>query len=83
MASFENLDILRGLENMTLNTARETALEIVKNSKTRKIVMNRLVHDIQKAPHAREISRIMWATYMSGTGFGTTGSAWKKHYNSI
>ena len=83
MATFDNLDILRTLETMSLDSARETALEIIQNSKTRKIVMNRLVHDIQKAPHAREISRIMWATYMSGTGFGTTGSAWKKHYNSI
>ena len=83
MATFDNLDILRTLDTMSVDTARETALDIVKNSKTRKIVMNRLVHDIQKASHAREISRIMWATYMSGTGFGTTGSAWKKHYNSI
>ena len=83
MATFDNLDILRTLETMSLDSARETALEIIQNSNTRKIVMNRLVRDVQKAPHAREISRIMWATYMSGTGFGTTGSAWKKHYNSI
>lgn len=82
MATFD-LDILRNLEKMPLNEAREISLGIITESKTKPAVMNRLVKDIQKAFSAREVSRIMWATYMSGTGFGTFGSAWKKHYNSV
>jgi hypothetical protein len=82
MATFD-LDVLRSLETMTLIKAQETSLEIVKASNTKPVVMNRLVQDIQKAYSSREVSRIMWATYMSGTGFGTFGSAWKKHYSTV
>lgn len=78
-----NLDILRNLEAMDLKVARETSIEIIKSSNTKPVVMNRLVHDIAKALTSREVMRIMWATYMSGTGFGTVGSTWKKHYNGM
>lgn len=78
-----NLDILRNLGSMDLKVARETSIEIIKSSKTKPVVMNRLVHDITKALTSREVMRIMWATYMSGTGFGTVGSTWKKHYNGM
>lgn len=78
-----NLDVLRDLENMQLDDARGISIDIIKSSKTKPAVMNRLVYDINKALTSREIMRIMWQTYMSGTGFGTIGSAWKKHYRSV
>ena len=82
MATF-NLDILRSLEKLSLEEAKSVSIDIIKTSKTKPVVMNRLVHDITKAPTAKEVSRIMWQTYMSGTGFGTLNSSWKKHYGTL
>lgn len=78
-----DLNTLRILEKLSLDAAKEISINIVKTSKTKPVVMNRLVHDLTKAPSAKEVSRIMWQTYMSGTGFGTLNSSWKKHYNGI
>lgn len=82
MSTFD-LDILRNLEKLSLNDAKAISIDIIKSSKTKLVVMNRLVHDLTKAPSAKEVSRIMWQTYMSGTGFGTLGSTWKKHYGTL
>jgi len=78
-----NLDVLRDLENMSLADAQSVSIDIIESSKTKKAVMNRLIYDIKRAPTAREVMRIMWATYMSGTGFGIVGSKWKSHYRSV
>jgi hypothetical protein len=82
MAAFD-LSVLRGLENLSLDEAKTISIGIIKVSKTKPAVMNRLVHDLTKAPSAKEVSRIMWQTYMSGTGFGTLNSSWKKHYGTL
>ena len=82
MATFD-LDVLRGLVNLSLDEAKTISIDIIKTSKTKPAVMNRLVNDLTKAPTPKEVSRIMWQTYMSGTGFGTLNSAWKKHYKSV
>lgn len=82
MSAFD-LDILRNLEKLSLNDAKAISIDIIKSSKTKLAVMNRLVHDLTKAPTAKEVSRIMWQTYMSGTGFGTINSSWKKHYGTL
>lgn len=82
MSTFD-LDILRSLEKLSLNEAKTISLDIIKTSKTKLVVMNRLIRDLTAAPTAKEVSRIMWQTYMSGTGFGTLNSSWKKHYNGI
>jgi hypothetical protein len=73
---------LQNLDKMTLSAAQEAAVTLIDVRKTKKLVLNRLQHDISKAPTAAEVSRIMWQVYMSGTGLGTVGSAWKKHYRS-
>jgi hypothetical protein len=73
---------LQNLDKMTLSAAQEAAVSLIDVRKTKKLVLNRLQHDISKAPTAAEVSRIMWQVYMSGTGMGTIGSAWKKHYRS-
>ena len=82
MADFD-LDILRSLEKLSLNEAKTISIDIIKASKTKQVVVNRLVHDITKALTSKEVCRIMWQTYMSGTGFGTLNSSWKKHYKGI
>jgi hypothetical protein len=74
---------LQNLDKMTLSAAQEAAVSLIDVRKTKKLVLNRLQHDISKAPTAAEVSRIMWQVYMSGTGMGTIGSAWKKHYRSV
>ena len=78
-----DISVLQTLDKMDLNTAKEAAVSLIDVRKTKKIVLNRLHHDISKAPSAAEVSRIMWQVYMSGTGLGTVGSSWKKHYRSV
>lgn len=78
-----DIAVLQNLDKMTLSAAQEAAVTLIDVRKTKKIVLNRLQHDISKAPTAAEVSRIMWQVYMSGTGLGTVGSAWKKHYRSV
>jgi hypothetical protein len=73
---------LQNLDKMTLSAAQEAAVTLIDVRKTKKLVLNRLQHDISKAPTAAEVSRIMWQVYMSGSGLGTIGSTWKKHYRS-
>lgn len=71
---------LQSLDKMPLLAAQEAALTLIDLKKTRKVVMNRLMLDIQKAPTSAEVSRIMWQVYLSGSGMATVGSAWKKRY---
>lgn len=78
-----DLKILRDIENMSIDNSKSVSNDIIKSSKTKQVVKNRLLLDINKAPTSREVMRIMWATYMSGTGFGTLGSQWKKYYKGI
>jgi hypothetical protein len=77
-----DITTLQNLDKMTLSAAKEAAVSLIDVRKTKKLVLNRLRHDISKAPTAAEVSRIMWQVYMSGNGMGTIGSAWKKHYRS-
>ena len=67
---------------MPINEARIAAVALIDPKKTKKLVLNRLEYDISKAYSSGEVSRIMWQVYMSGSGYGTIGSAWKKHYAS-
>jgi hypothetical protein len=80
-------DVLSTLDKMDLNTAKSTAMEMVKlmprKSISQSTAVNRVTHDIRKAPTPIEVSRIMFQVYLSGTGLGTIGSAWKKHYANI
>ena len=76
------LEVLQALDKMPLHAARETAIELIDFKKTKTLVMNKLVRDIDNAPNAAEVSRIMWQVYLSGNGLGTLGSSWKSFYRS-
>lgn len=78
-----DMNMLQKLDKLPLNEARFAAVNLIDPKKTKKLVRNRLEYDISKAPNSAEVSRIMWQVYMSGSGFGTIGSAWKKHYNGM
>ena len=75
-----NLNKLQKLDKLPLAEARELAVSLIDDKKTKKLVRNRLEFDISKAPNSAEVSRIMWQVYLSGNGLATVGSAWKKHY---
>jgi|TARA_B110000977_G_C10693591_1_gene344509 hypothetical protein len=72
---------LKALDKMPLDDARSAAVKLI-NPKTKILVLNRLKYDISVARNAGEVSRIMWQVYMSGTGYGTLNSSWKKHYGN-
>jgi len=75
-----DMDILNRLHTMHVVTSKDAAVKLIDTTKTKKVVLNRLLYDISVAPSAAEVSRIMWQVYMSGSGYGTIGSTWKKHY---
>ena len=75
-----DISVLQELDKMDLSTARAAALELLDPKKTKKLVMQRLTLDLEKAPTPAEVSRIMWQCYLSGNGMATIGSAWKKKY---
>lgn len=78
-----DMDALQSLDKLPLNESREVAVSLIDPKKTKKIVQNRLEYDISVAKTSQEVSRIMWQVYLSGTGLGTVGSAWKQHYGSL
>jgi hypothetical protein len=78
-----DIDALRSLDKLPLETAKEVAVSLIDTRKTKKAVLERLQRDIAKAWSPAEVSRIMWQVYMSGTGLGTIGSAWKKHFREL
>jgi len=75
-----DMKVLHSLDKLSLTEAREAAVTLIDPKKTKKLVRNRLEHDISKAPSPAEVSRIMWQVYLSGNGLSTVGSVWKKHY---
>lgn len=79
--------VLASLDKLSVQEARLLALSIVekmsKNTVKQMAVLNRLIRDIKNAPSSIEVSRIMYQVYLSGTGFGTVGSAWKKHFSNV
>ena len=78
-----DLEVLRILDKKPLSEAKTLALEILAKSETEAVRLNRLVYDINRAPTSAEVTRIMWTTYMAGTGYRVHGSAWDKHYRSV
>ena len=78
-----NLEILRDLNTKSLEEAQKISIHMLEQSDTKAARKMRLIYDIEKANTANEVSRIMWTTYMAGTGFRVVGSEWNKHYNMV
>lgn len=77
-------DTLRDMHTMHVDDAKSTAHSWVDGmKKTKPHVKARLKRDIDSAPHSQEVSRIMWQTYMSGTGHGVVGSHWQKQMKDV
>lgn len=82
-----SVEVLQSLDKLTLDEARAVAQGLVKLMPRKSInqatAVDRISKDIERAPSATEVSRIMYQVYLSGTGLGTVGSAWKKHYGNV
>jgi hypothetical protein len=78
-----DIQLLQGLDKMDLVAAKDTAVSLIDQKKTRKVVLDRLISDLSEAPSASEVSRIMWQVYLSGSGLGTIGSTWKKQFRGL
>ena len=74
-------ETLRNLENMDHRNAQVTALNMIQTSKTKASKKMHLIRDIQYAPTAKEVSRIMWNTLLSGSGMSVMNSGWQKLHN--
>lgn len=87
MAKLEVLDTdqINNLVNLSLTDAQSNAISMI-NGDTFKVKVakkNRLIYDIQRARTSNEVCRIMYFTYLAGTGLGVTGSSWQSHYKDI
>jgi hypothetical protein len=71
------------LENLSLEDARRTAIELLLDLKIKKSKFNNLIRDIKNAKTSREVQRIMWNMYMAGTGYGVGGSDWQKFHRGV
>lgn len=78
-------NLINDLVNHPLDIAKEKALELLESPsfKANKFKKARLVHDINFARSANEVCRIMYYTYLAGTGLSVTGSSWQKHYGEM
>lgn len=80
-----NSDQINDLVNQPLNVAQANAANMI-NSEVFKIKAtkkNRLLFDIQRARTSNEVCRIMYYTYLAGTGLGVTDSSWQSHYRGV
>jgi hypothetical protein len=71
------------LEELPLDEAKIKAYQILTALKAKRSKIGNLLRDIEKAPTSREVQRIMWNTYLSGSGYGISTSAWQKLHNSV
>jgi hypothetical protein len=72
---------LNSLEKLPLDEAKALAVSLLQHTKSPTRLL-RLKHDVSKARNSREVMRIMWNTFMSGTGYGVPTSQWQSHYRS-
>ena len=71
-------------EHLTLDEARAQAIVMLRSLvKVKVSKINNLIRDIERAKNSRDVQRIMWNTYMAGTGFGVSGSDWQKFHKGV
>lgn len=87
MAKTELLDTdqINDLVNLSLSNAQANAISMINSEafKVKAAKKNRLIYDIQRARTSNEVCRIMYFTYLAGTGLGVSGSSWQSHYKDV
>lgn len=76
-----DLNVMRNLENMSIEEARELAKAQLQMKKTSTKYHN-ILRDLDKAHTAREVERIMWNVMLAGEGMAMPGSAWQKLHSN-
>lgn len=79
--------LLNSFDKMHVPDARALAISMLNTPNPRatvrqKMVVGRLIRDIENTRTSAEVTRIMWNVYMSKSGYGIPNSAWKTHYRS-
>ena len=73
-----NADFLREVHLLPLEEARRRAIDLVNTGTTKPSKKAHLIRDFEKARTSAEVSRIMYAAYLAGSGLGIRGSQWQK-----
>lgn len=63
---------------MDVLTARKAGTDIISASKSTKQKIARITRDIQRAPSAAEVVRILWMSALAAEGLGSLDSNWNK-----
>ena len=75
-----DMDVMRNLENLPLEEARELAKTQLKMKRNSRYI--KLIHDLEQAKTSREVQRITWFALLAGEGLSVTGSKWQQEHNS-
>lgn len=80
-------EFVKSLESCTLEKARETSIEVVKERQAKtinqKTARAQIIRDLEHAPNLNEIIRIMYQQLLASEGIRTVGSAWRSKYDNI
>ena len=83
----DRTEVIRKLERMPLEKARQTAIDLMESWDPKKIQgkasKNRIIFDLQKACTSADICGIMYRLQLAQEGLGTVGSAWQQHYRNV
>jgi hypothetical protein len=83
----DRTEVIRKLERMPLEKARQIASNLIEDWDPKKIQgkasKNRIIYDLQKACTSADICGIMYRLQLAQEGLGTVGSAWQKHYRNV
>lgn len=83
----EYQDFVKSLESLPFEEAKAASVEMVSKRDVRtmgqKTAKAQTIRDIQNAPNRNEVVRIMYQQLLASEGLRTSGSAWKKKYDSI
>ena len=83
----DRTEVIRKLERMPLEKARQVAIELMDSWDPKKIQgkasKNRIIYDLQKACTSADICYIMYRLQLAQEGLGTVGSKWQQHYRNV
>ena len=83
----DRTEVIRKLERMPLEKARQTAIDLMESWDPKKIQgkasKNRIIFDLQKACTSADICGIMYRLQLAQEGLGTINSAWQQHYRNV
>lgn len=83
----DRTEVIRELEHMPLEKARQTAIDLMDSWDPKKIQgkasKNRIIYDLQKACTSAAICGIMYRLQLAQEGLGTVGSKWQQHYRNV